>query len=264
MTKRILITGATDGIGLEAAKLLAADGHHLLLHGRSEDKLASVASLIGNGAETIRADLSDLDAVDKMAKEIGARYEQLDVLINNAGVFKTPVTTAANGLDVRIVVNTLAPYLLARRLLPLMNTSGRIINLSSAAQAPVDLAAFETNTNLADNAAYAQSKLAITMWSTYMDEKIGDSGPLVVSVNPGSLLATNMVKDAYGIPGSDVQIGAKILYDAALSDTFQDAGGKYWDNDSGQFADPHADALNTSKREAVVDAIQSALSRLGH
>ncbi|MEO1580268.1 MAG: SDR family NAD(P)-dependent oxidoreductase [Pseudomonadota bacterium] len=264
MTKGILITGATDGIGLEAAKLLAADGHYLLLHGRSEEKLACVANLIGNDAETIRADLSDLDAVDAMAKEISARYDQLDVLINNAGVFKTPVTTAANGLDVRIVVNTLAPYLLARRLLPLMNKDGRIVNLSSAAQAPVDLAAFESNTHLADSAAYAQSKLAITMWSSHMDEEIGDGGPMVVSVNPGSLLATNMVKDAYGIPGSDIQIGAKILYDAALSDTFQNAGGKYWDNDSGQFADPHADALNKAKQDAVVHAIKSALSRLGY
>lgn len=86
MTKTILITGATDGIGLLTAKTLAADGHTVLLHGRSDEKLEAAAQEVGGSPETYRADLSDLDEVASLAQEIRARHERLDVLINNAGV----------------------------------------------------------------------------------------------------------------------------------------------------------------------------------
>lgn len=90
MTKTILITGATDDIGLLTAKKLAASGHALLLHGRSEAKLAM------------------------------ARHDRLDVIINNAVVLKLPQARSEAGRDVRFDVNTIAPYILTRKLLPLL------------------------------------------------------------------------------------------------------------------------------------------------
>ena len=144
------------------------------------------------------------------------------MLINNAGVLKAPSTITADGLDIRFAVNTLAPYVLARRLLPKMSNNGRIVNLSSAAQAPIDASALLGQKQLGDDMqAYSQSKLGITTWSRMLATELGQNGPLVVSVNPGSLLGTNMVRDAFGIPGNDVGIGADIVVRAALSAEFE-------------------------------------------
>lgn len=265
MKKTILLTGATDGIGLETAKLLAADGHHLLLHGRNPGKLESaknsVAAISGAGDIDIYvADFSRLAEVESLARTIVENHHQLDVLINNAGVFKTPNPIAENGLDVRFVVNTLAPYQLTRRLLEKIPATGRVVNLSSAAQESVDLSALRGDTRPGDMPAYAQSKLAITMWSRHLAHELGSNGPVVVAVNPGSLLATKMVKEGFGMDGHDLSIGARILQRAALSDEFADASGKYFDNDAGRFADPHADALDDGKCAAVVQEIERILS----
>ena len=125
MQKTILITGSTDGIGLETAKMLASSGHHVLLHGRNpaklEDAEKSLSALEGGGRlESYVADLSRMTDVEMLAQDVAARNAGLDVLINNAGVFAVPETTTQDGLDVRFAVNTIAPYLLTQRLLPLM------------------------------------------------------------------------------------------------------------------------------------------------
>ena len=265
MEKRILLTGATDGIGLETAKMLAAEGHKVLLRGRNPAKLENVAKELsslagGEKMEIYVADLSRLDEVEALAKNISEKHKKLDVLINNAGIFKTNETVTENGLDVRFVVNTVAPYLLTIRLLPLFEQSGRIINLSSAAQAPVDLKALTGQVRLSDMEAYAQSKLALTMWSREMAIS-HPNGLLIVSVNPGSMLGSKMVKEAFGVAGGDLRIGADILVRAPLSDEFANATGQYFDNDQGRFAPPHPDAMNSSKNKAVISTLEAMLRR---
>lgn len=264
MTKTILITGATDGIGLETAKVLVGSGHKVLIHGRSDAKLAdtegTLAQISDAGEiETYRADLSGVSEVEALASEVAGKHSNLDVLINNAGVFKTPHPYTDDGLDVRFVVNTIAPYLLTKRLLPLLSVNGRVVNLSSAAQSPVDLDALAGKVRLNDSQAYAQSKLAITMWSSQLAASLGKEGPAIIAVNPASLLASKMVKEAYGIAGSDLGVGADILVRAALSDEFADASGLYFDNDQGRFSSPHPDALDARKNEQLVEAIEAVL-----
>ena len=112
--------------------------------------------------------------------------------------------------------------------------------------------------------AHAQSKLALTMWSRTMALSLGDKGPAIIAVNPGSLPGTRMVKDAFGVAGGDIRIGAEILVPAALSDEFESASGQYFDNDSGQFASPHRDALDAQKSARTVLAIETALADCGH
>ena len=268
MQKTILITGSTDGIGLETAKMLASQGHHLLLHGRNPTKLEHAERTIRELADSERvesfvADLSRIADVEALAKAVSERHARIDVLINNAGVFKTPDPITQDGLDVRFAVNTIAPYLLTIRLLPRLESTARVINLSSAAQAPVDLEALAGRVRISDDFnAYAQSKLAITMWSGNMARSFKDQGPVIIAVNPGSMLGTKMVKQGFGVAGKDIRIGAEILIRAALADEFTTASGQYFDNDSGQFASPHLDALDPQKSEEIVRAIEEILAEI--
>lgn len=171
-----------------------------------------------------------------------------------------PNKTADNGIDIRFVVNTIAPYLLTKKLAPLLGPNGRVINLSSAAQAPVDIDALGEANRLSDDQAYAQSKLAITMWSRYMAQTQDEQAPAIIAINPASFLGSNMVKEAYGLPGKDLQIGVDILLKAALAEEFSSASGLYYDNDKGELSDPHPDALDIHKIKAVTEKIESILS----
>ena len=265
--KTILVTGSTDGIGLETARMLVSLGHRVLLHGRSPAKLKTVEEELGGASgggrvEGYVADLSSRAGVEALAAAVSERHARLDVLINNAGVYRVADPVTKDGLDLRFVVNTIAPWLLTQRLLPLLDASGRVVNLSSAAQAPVDARALAGEAGLSDGEAYAQSKLALTMWSRSLALALGDRGPAVIAVNPGSLLASKMVKEAYGVAGSDLRIGADILCRAALSDEFANASGLYFDNDSGQLASPHPDALDERKCAAITRLVEETARRL--
>ena len=261
MSKTILLTGATDGIGLETAKRLAADGHHLLVHGRSGAKLKqlqeTLAGIAGAGAvETLQAALSVIPEVVSMCATVAERRSKLDVLINNAGVLGTPDTRTPEGLDIRFVVNTIAPWVLTQRMLPLLGSAGRVVNLSSAAQSPVNMDLLHGKVAAdTDMDAYAQSKLAITSWSRHLALSLVPDGTMVVAVNPGSLLASKMVKEAFNMAGNDIGIGADILVRAALSDEFADASGKYFDNDAGGFGPPHADVMDAEKSAVLTRAV---------
>ena len=265
MHKNILITGATDGIGLATAKMLLKQGHYLLLHGRNPQKLERVKtelSAIGK-VESYLADLSDLDAVKNLAKSVADKHQTLDVLINNAGIYKTPASVTSDGLDIRFVVNAIAPYLLTKALLPQLGREGRVVNLSSAAQAPVNLQALAgKDGELGAMAAYSQSKLAIIMWSFAMATFLGKGGPIIVAVNPGSLLASKMVKEGFGVAGHDIGIGANILTRIALSDEFADASGKYFDNDRRKFVEPHPDALDGRKCGQLTALIDDLIKQI--
>lgn len=268
MKKTILLTGATDGIGYETAKKLVAQGHTLLIHGRNGAKLAQARTALTEAypdadVDTFMADLSDLGQVVSLAEQVKAKYPSVDVLINNAGVFKVPNAITNDGYDVRFVVNTLAPYVLTKALLPLLGAQSRVVNLSSAAQAPVSLAALKGNQPLSDSAAYAQSKLAITMWNAQLAQEIGPQGPAFIAVNPASFLGSKMVKEAYGSEGKDLSIGADVLVSAALSAQFADASGRYFDNDIGAFAQPHPNALDSRKNDALVTAMDEVLNKFG-
>ncbi len=265
--KTILLTGATDGIGLETAKQLVSQGHQILLHGRSQEKLRDAVSTLRtidskSKIQTYCADLSNFKHINSMLEEIVKQHQKIDVIINNAGVLKAPKTITVDGLDLRFVVNTFAPYIITKKLLPLLASDGRIINLSSAAQAPIDLDAMAGKRVLNDDfQAYAQSKLAITIWSQQMATQLTPN-QVIVAVNPGSMLASKMVKEGFGVQGNDLKVGADILIKAALSDEFAEASGRYFDNDSKRFALPHPDAQNETKCLQVMSDVNSISNSL--
>jgi len=209
--------------------------------------------------KTYLADLSNLSAVKSLAEKISADCNSLDVLINNAGVYKIsdPITTS--GIDVRFIVNTIAPFLLTQKLTPLLGKSGVVLNLSSAAQSPVDLNALQGKSQLADMEAYSQSKLAITMWSESLANKNKGNGPSIIAVNPGSLLASKMVKEGFGIAGHDINIGANILVHLAVEIEASNYSGQYFDNDKGEFSSAPPDVMDIEKSEKIIEVMEEIL-----
>lgn len=260
MTKLFLITGSTDGIGNKTAQTLLSQGDDVILHGRNPQKLKDVqqqlaAAYPNANTYAYAADLSDLAQVAELAKAIKQNHATLDVLVNNAGVFKVNDTKAPGNLDIRFVVNTIAPYLLTQLLRPIMTKNSRVINLSSAAQASLFPREIGELSPLSDSAVYAKSKLAILMWSKHIAKVWGNEGPVVIAVNPASFLGSKMVKEAYGVAGGDLQRGADAIILTAVSNNFANATGAYFDNDVGRISQPHPDALDDSNNKAIADAV---------
>jgi NAD(P)-dependent dehydrogenase (short-subunit alcohol dehydrogenase family) len=267
MKRSILITGSTDGVGKLTALRMAMEGHQVYLHGRNAKKVADVVEELksASGNKYVAgfvSDFSDLNSVKQFAQEVKEQVPQLDVLINNAGVFKSPNFLNHDGLDIRFVVNYLAPYLLTNELFPLLKkgNDARIINLSSAAQSTISYNAMMANEKVSENAAYAMSKLALTMWSFYLAEEQKDIA--VIAVNPGSLLNTKMANEAYGTHWSSADKGVDIVHELALDPSHQSKSGQYFDNDSGVYARAHQDAYDSDAVQRLISTTKKLIKEL--
>jgi len=144
-TGRILVTGASRGIGKATALALLEGGNRVVLHAGTEDSLAraygNALDSYGDLASFQAADLSDLDQVEAMCRRLEADGDGLDVLVNNAAVVTHALQYSAQGVELQFAVNHLAGFYLANRLLPLLASSGarrngqpgRIVQVSSIA-----------------------------------------------------------------------------------------------------------------------------------
>ncbi|WP_417876149.1 SDR family NAD(P)-dependent oxidoreductase [Winogradskyella sediminis] len=264
--KRILITGSTDGVGKLTATKLAKEGHEIIVHGRNAKKLENTISEIKQKTNNQRisgyvSDLSDFVSVKQMITDMTTDFSSIDVLINNAGVFMSGIDQNQNGLDLRFAVNYLAPYLLTYGLLPVLENSlsPRVINLSSAAQSTVSMEALEGTELISTNASYAQSKLALTMWSFRFAKLHPEI--ITIAVNPGSLLNTKMAQEAYGQHWSSADKGADILIELALSEKHANHTGTYFDNDKGAFSNAHNDVYSEEKVNQLLSITNKILNK---
>jgi len=235
---KVFITGATSGIGrLSALKFLEL-GHDLILHGRSEEallKLEQEARSRANAEQRIwryQADLSKSEDVDRLINQVRSDHKELDILINNAGLGPKH--------EKIIDVNYIALVLLCENLLPLIaQARGRIVNIASEAQATVQN---DKLAQLQGMTAYAQSKLAVIMYTKKLAERIEEDGQdvIVTSLDPGSFLATKMVKETYGRDGRDPMIGVNAHLKLATAEAIEN--GSFYSE--GEKAQAHPDAYN--------------------
>jgi NAD(P)-dependent dehydrogenase (short-subunit alcohol dehydrogenase family) len=232
----ILITGATDGIGLETAKELALRGHALVLHGRNEEKIERARNAvlaIAPNAElrTASADLSDLESVAHMARELAGRLAHLDALINNAGVYMLKRTLSRNGAEMTLAVNHLSHFLLTILLLPLLKKSPdpRVVTVSSVAHMSGRIEFDNLNGERSFDAyhAYANSKLANALFSFELARR----EPRISAncLHPG-VIDTKLLHAGFDMAGAPVSEGARTSVYLAASPQVKGVTGKYFDH----------------------------------
>ena len=239
--KTALITGSTDGLGRAVARLLAACGFEVLIHGRDcgrgEDLVREISAQ-GGSASFLRADLASLAEVRALADTVRRQHDRLHLLINNAGIGTgdgsgRPAArrTSADGYELRFAVNYLAGYLLTWLLLPALTRAApaRIVNVASIGQFPLDFDNLMLERAYSGMRAYAQSKLAQVMLTLDLAAVLRGSGVTVNCLHPATYMDTTMVRAAGVEPTSTVAEGAAAVMHLAVSAQLEGHTGEYFD-----------------------------------
>ncbi|AXT86312.1 short-chain dehydrogenase [Aeromicrobium sp. A1-2] len=186
--RTVLVTGASDGIGAETAKTLAAKGATVHVTGRSADKLRPIAEAVGT--EPLIADFSRLDDVRRLAQELGDRVDTLDVLMNNAGGTFAPSNKTADGHEPNFQINHLAPFLLTNLLRPQLAAAGTslVVNTSSVGnlmgKIVLDDLDYEHRRAI-EFPAYGTGKLMNIVFTRGISQRWSGDGVVAVAVHPG-------------------------------------------------------------------------------
>jgi NAD(P)-dependent dehydrogenase (short-subunit alcohol dehydrogenase family) len=245
--RTIVITGATDGLGKGLATELAPTGARLILHGRNEEKgrrlLEELRPMTSGELVWKRADFASLDEVRDLAAQLEDE-ERIDVLVNNAGIGTAGGREqSADGCELTFQVNYLAPFLITRRLLPLIERSApaRIVNVSSAGQAPIDFEDVMLEQGYTGVQAYCQSKLALVMFTFDLAEELEGTRVTANCLHPGTYMPTNMVKRAGVDPVTPLEEGIAATMRLITSPEVADTNGHYFDGTSESAPHPQAE-----------------------
>ena len=236
----ILITGATDGLGKAVAMQLARAGATLLLHGRDEARgqqtLEEIRAQTGNPRlYWYRADFAALSQVRALAERLAREQERIDVLLNNAGIGTTLPGGGArqeseDGYELRFAVNYLAPFLLTRLLLPTLRQSApaRIVNVSSAGQAPINFRDVMLERRYDGVQAYCQSKLALIMFTFDLAEELPATAVTANCLHPATYMPTKMVLAARGSSVSTIEEGVQATTHLITAPELEQVTGRYY------------------------------------
>ena len=252
--RTIVITGATDGLGKGLATELAPTGAHLILHGRDPEKgealLQELEAKATGKVEFMLAHFRSLDEVRDLVDSL-LEEDRIDVLVNNAGIGTAgPREESDDGYELTFQVNYLAPFLLTTRLLPLIQGSApaRIVNVSSAGQAPIDFDDVMLEDSYSGVQAYCQSKLALVMFTFDLAEELEGSGVTANCLHPGTYMPTNMVRRAGVEPVTPLEDGIAATMRLITSPEVDGVNGHYFDGTSESAPHPQAEDPEARRR----------------
>jgi NAD(P)-dependent dehydrogenase (short-subunit alcohol dehydrogenase family) len=249
--KTILITGSTDGVGRYVAARLAAEGAHVLIHGRDAARAQRLIKEIvhrGHIAPVFyQADLSSLADARQLADAVRADHDRLDVFVSNAGIGSRSMgggerRESADGFELRFAVNYLAGFLLAHLLLPLLKAAApsRIVNVASLGQHPIDFDDVMITRNYSGSRAYAQSKLAQIMFTIDLAAELKESGVTVNALHPATYMNTTMVREGGVAPISTVEQGGEAILRLIEADDVAGRSGLFFNGLHEARANPQA------------------------
>jgi NAD(P)-dependent dehydrogenase (short-subunit alcohol dehydrogenase family) len=207
----VLVTGATDGLGRTLARALSDAGETVLVHGRSEERIADTLAELGGEARGYRADLASLAEVDRLADEVLAAEPALDALVNNAGIGSDVPgggarQESADGIELRFAVNYLAGYRLTHRLLEAA-APGRVVNVSSAGQMAIDFDDPMLERDYNGVRAYCQSKVAQIMFTF----DLADDGVVATCLHPSTYMPTKIVHSPVSTIADGVEATMRLI-----------------------------------------------------
>jgi NAD(P)-dependent dehydrogenase (short-subunit alcohol dehydrogenase family) len=214
--KTALVTGSTDGLGRELALALAADGAHVIVHGRNAERGQAVVDEItaaGKGsARFYAADFASMQAVRDFAEIIAKDYPRLDLLVSNAGIAFTgdqPRRTSADGYELQFAVNYLAGWVLVNMLRPNLAAAApsRVINVASGSAHPIDFDDVMLERPGAHARGYGQSKLAQVSMTVELAPRFAEDGITMIALHPATMMNTTMVESLGLTPRTTVAEG---------------------------------------------------------
>jgi NAD(P)-dependent dehydrogenase (short-subunit alcohol dehydrogenase family) len=236
----ILVTGSSDGLGKRVARELVGRGATVVVHGRDPQKTKAAAQDIGSDDVRI-ADLASLADVRRLADEI----DELDTLVNNAGVIVPERAESADGYELTFAINYLSHFLLTELLLSKLREPARIVNVSSIGQDALDFDDLMYERDYNFYLAYARSKLAQVMFTIELAERLADRDITVNTLHPATLMDTKMVTGGGIPPRSSVEEGARAVVRLVADPKLDGVTGRFFDGTreasaDGQAYDPEA------------------------
>ncbi|MEM0953256.1 MAG: SDR family oxidoreductase [Pseudomonadota bacterium] len=241
--KRVLIAGGNSGIGFVTALELARQGAEVVLACRDTEKTAAALEKINAAAEVpvvnLPVELASLQSVRDLAASFLARYDRLDVLINNAGLFPPKQAFTGDGFEMQFGVNHLAPFLLTHLLLDCLKASApaRIVTVASTLhkKGEMELDSVRGYSKYSMQKAYNASKLYNVMFALELARRLEGSGVTSNVLHPGAV-ATDIVRDLpwiarkiIGFMFIDPEEGAKTSIMLAADPSLADVSGQYYD-----------------------------------
>ena len=195
--KRVLVTGASAGLGVETARALAAHGATVVGAARDLDKARKATEIVrqdaknGGSLELIELDLASLKNVRACADALVKSGKPFDVVICNAGVMATPKGQTADGFETQFGTNHLGHFVLVNRIVSLMKNGSRLVNLSSAGHRYSDVNLDDPNferTPYTEFGAYGRSKTANVLFAVEFDRRHKAQGIRATAVHPGGIM----------------------------------------------------------------------------
>ena len=243
--KTILITGANSSIGKVAACELAKTGNIIVMLCRNQERGEKALTEVINGSKNSNVhlmicDLSSFSDIKAFCAEFKMKFTKLDILINNAGKMSRNKHETEDGFESHLQINYLAPFLLTNLLIEIIRPGGRIINVSSLAHkiGKINFSDINLVNKFSMFKAYSQSKLALTLFTFTLAEKLKTKAITVNCLHPGIIVSNlgvyrdnrfiyYILKCLKWLFSSDIKGAQTIIY-LAKDDTVKDITGKYF------------------------------------